>query len=192
MASARMLFISMDMRRLGKFLMLALTRKFSQTSQVRHATQSTFSRRLRRRETRLGVSLYDRCTYPLMLTINRRAFRSTAESIVTSLYADRAQSQKRQVGQRPDLQIAAAVKLTLKSISDWLRRLAPAAGHPSTQINTRHFHGMAQNFTAGEIDMALQTTVPKCRYLHESRRPCVRKIRTDFESLDDVMTTKKG
>lgn len=146
----------MDTKWLEDFLALAQTRNFSQASSDRNVTQPAFSRRIRALETWLGVSLFDRRSYPVTLTTEGRMFRDSAEAILTTLYANRAQFQESQIGQRPDLRIAAATTLNLNFIPNWLRRLEPQTGHLTTHISTQNFHDMAQNLAEGEIDLVLQ------------------------------------
>ncbi|MEY8829577.1 LysR substrate-binding domain-containing protein [Sedimentitalea sp. XS_ASV28] len=144
------------MKWLEDFLTLAQTRNFSQASSDRNITQPAFSRRIRALETWLGVSLFDRRSYPVTLTAEGRVFRDSAESILATLYANRTQLQETQIVHRPDLRIAAATTLNLNFIPNWLRRLEPQTGHLTTHIFTQNFHDMAQNLAEGEIDLVLQ------------------------------------
>lgn len=179
----------MDIKWLEDFLVLAQTGNFSQASLERNVTQPAFSRRIRALEAWLGVLLFDRRTYPVTMTGEGRAFRETAESIIASLYADRAQFQEQQVGKIPDLRIAAATTLNLNFVPDWLRQLEPAIGHLTTHIFTTNFHDMAQKLADGDIDLVLQYSYEKVPLLFELSRFQTRVLA--HESLVLVSATDK-
>ncbi|MDZ5695982.1 LysR family transcriptional regulator [Chelativorans sp. M5D2P16] len=160
----------MDTKWLEDFLALAQTRNFSRASEERNVTQPAFSRRIRALESWLGVSLFDRRTYPVTLTTEGRAFRETAENIVATLYADRAQFQERLHVNRPDLRIAAATTLNLNFIPDWLHGLEGETGHLTTHIFTQNFHDMFHDLAEGEIDLVLQYAHADVPLLFEASR----------------------
>lgn len=160
----------METKWLEDFLTLAQTRNFSRASEERNVTQPAFSRRIRALESWLGVALFDRRTYPVTLTDEGRAFRETAESIVSSLYADRAQFQQSVHVNRPDLRIAAATTLNLNFIPDWLHGLEPLTGHFTTHIFTQNFHDMVHHLAEGEIDLVLQYAHSDVPLLFEASR----------------------
>ncbi|WP_295805620.1 LysR family transcriptional regulator [uncultured Nitratireductor sp.] len=160
----------MEIKWLEDFLTLAQTRNFSRASEERNVTQPAFSRRIRALEGWLGVALFDRRTYPVTLTEEGRAFRETAESMVSSLYADRAQFQQSVHVNRPDLRIAAATTLNLNFIPDWLHGLEPHTGHFTTHIFTQNFHDMVHHLAEGEIDLVLQYAHSDVPLLFEASR----------------------
>ncbi|MFV0384539.1 LysR family transcriptional regulator [Paracoccus sp. (in: a-proteobacteria)] len=160
----------MDIKWLEDFLTLAQTRNFSQASQERNVSQPAFSRRIRALESWLGVSLFDRHSYPVVLTEEGRTFRDTAETVLATLYSDRAQFQEHLTRGRPDLRIAAATTLNLHFVPAWLRQLEPLTGHLTTHLLTRNFHDMAQNLADGEIDLVLQYSHAKVPFLFELSR----------------------
>lgn len=160
----------MDMKWLEDFLVLAQTRNFSKASEERNVTQPAFSRRIRALEIWLGVPLVDRRTYPVTLTAEGRAFRDTAETVITSLHADRAEFHQTVHHSRPDLRIAAATTLNLNFIPDWLKGLESETGHLSSHIFTQNFHDMVQQLAEGEIDLVLQYAHDDAPLLFEQSR----------------------
>jgi DNA-binding transcriptional LysR family regulator len=58
----------MDTKWLEDFVSLAETRSFSRSAQLRHVTQSAFSRRIQSLEAWAGADLIDRSSYPTTLT----------------------------------------------------------------------------------------------------------------------------
>lgn len=162
--------LHMDLKWLEDYLTLARTRNFSQASKERNVTQPAFSRRIRALENWLGVTLFDRRSYPVTLTNEGRIFRDTAETILGTLYAERAQFLETQHGQRPELRIAAATTLNLRFIPNWLRQLEPLTGHFTTHIITQNFHDMVHDLDEGEIDLVLQYNHSDVPMLFETLR----------------------
>ncbi len=58
----------MDTKWLEDFVSLAETRSFSRSAELRHVTQSAFSRRIQSLEAWAGANLIDRSSYPTTLT----------------------------------------------------------------------------------------------------------------------------
>ncbi len=160
----------MDMKWLEDFLVLVQTRNFSKASEERNVTQPAFSRRIRALEIWLGVPLFDRRTYPVTLTAEGRAFRDTADAVVGSLHADRAEFHQKVHSSRPDLRIAAATTLSLNFIPEWLKGLEAETGHLSSHIFTQNFHDMVQQLAEGEIDLVLQYAHKDAPLLFERMR----------------------
>ena len=59
---------SMETKWFEDFISLAETRSFSRSAELRHVTQSAFSRRIQSLEAWAGVALVDRSSYPTALT----------------------------------------------------------------------------------------------------------------------------
>jgi hypothetical protein len=81
----------MDTKWLEDFVSLAETRSFSRSAQLRHVTQSAFSRRIQSLEAWAGVDLVDRSSYPTRLTAAGATFYLQAQEILQSLQSSRAQ-----------------------------------------------------------------------------------------------------
>lgn len=157
----------MDTVWLEDFLSLARTRNFSKSAEERNITQPAFSRRIRALERWLGVALFDRRTYPATLTPEGRAFRETAETVLSDLLRDRAQFRQAAHVVRPDLRIAAAATLNMTFIPGWLKALEPQTGVLTSHLITRRFNDMVQLLAEGEVDIVLQYRHEKVPVLFE-------------------------
>lgn len=82
---------AMDTKWLEDFVSLAETRSFSRSAQLRHVTQSAFSRRIQSLEAWAGVELVDRSAYPTRLTPAGASFYVRAQEILLSLQNSRTQ-----------------------------------------------------------------------------------------------------
>ena len=81
----------MDTKWLEDFVSLAETRSFSRSAQLRHVTQSAFSRRIQSLEAWAGFKLVDRSAYPTRLTPAGASFYVQAQDILLSLQNSRTQ-----------------------------------------------------------------------------------------------------
>ena len=79
----------MDTKWLEDFVSLAETRSFSRSAQLRHVTQSAFSRRIQSLEAWTGFALVDRSSYPTRLTPAGTTFYAQALDILLSLQISR-------------------------------------------------------------------------------------------------------
>lgn len=79
----------MDTKWLEDFVSLAETRSFSRSAQLRHVTQSAFSRRIQSLEAWAGASLVDRSAYPTQLTPAGATLYARALDILQSLQSSR-------------------------------------------------------------------------------------------------------
>ncbi len=82
----------MELKWVEDFLAVARLRNFSQAALARHATQSALSRRIRALESWYGVQLFDRSTYPVVLTAAGGHFLPLAEEMVANLYRSRREA----------------------------------------------------------------------------------------------------
>jgi DNA-binding transcriptional LysR family regulator len=75
----------MDTKWLEDFVSLAETRSFSRSAQLRHVTQSAFSRRIQSLEAWAGADLVDRSSYPTTLTPAGEVLHAKALDLLQSL-----------------------------------------------------------------------------------------------------------
>ena len=80
---------AMDTKWLEDFVSLAETCSFSRSAQLRHVTQSAFSRRIQSLEAWAGVALVDRSSYPTRLTSAGATFYAEAVDILQNLQSSR-------------------------------------------------------------------------------------------------------
>ena len=94
----------MDTKWLEDFVSLAETRSFSRSAQLRHVTQSAFSRRIQSLEAWAGVQLVDRSAYPTRLTLAGATFYVQAQEILLSLQSSRTQPGSPETAQQGEAQ----------------------------------------------------------------------------------------
>ena len=94
----------MDTKWLEDFVSLAETRSFSRSAQLRHVTQSAFSRRIQSLEAWAGVELVDRSAYPTRLTLAGATFYVQAQEILLSLQSSRTQPGSPETAQQGEAQ----------------------------------------------------------------------------------------
>ena len=70
---------------LEDFVVLAETRSFSKSAQIRHVTQPSFSRRIQALEGWVGLDLIDRSTYPPALTPAGEHFYTQAQDLLNRI-----------------------------------------------------------------------------------------------------------
>ena len=75
----------MDTKWLEDFVSLAETRSFSRSAQLRHVTQSAFSRRIQSLEAWAGADLINRSSYPTTLTPAGEVLHAKALELLQSL-----------------------------------------------------------------------------------------------------------
>ena len=79
----------MDTKWLEDFISLAETSSFSRSAQLRHVTQSAFSRRIQSLEAWAGTALINRSSYPTTLTPAGEALYLQAMELLQSLHTAR-------------------------------------------------------------------------------------------------------
>jgi DNA-binding transcriptional LysR family regulator len=79
----------METKWLDDFVSLAETRSFSRSAQLRHVTQSAFSRRIQSLEAWAGTDLVNRSSYPTTLTPAGEALYSQALELLQALHNTR-------------------------------------------------------------------------------------------------------
>ena len=94
----------MDTKWLEDCVSLAETRSFSRSAQLRHVTQSAFSRRIQSLEAWAGFKLVDRSAYPTRLTLAGATFYVQAQEILLSLQSSRTQPGSPETAQQGEAQ----------------------------------------------------------------------------------------
>ena len=85
----------MELKLLEDFSAVASSRSFSAAARARHVTQPALSRRVRALEDWYGQTLFDRSTYPVVLTDAGSAFLPVAEQVIADLYRSRRAARAR-------------------------------------------------------------------------------------------------
>ena len=153
----------MEVKWLEDFLSLSATSSFSRSAEERHVTQSALSRRIRQLETWIGVSLFDRTSYPVRLTEQGQEFLPKAQKILDLLHQTRSDLQKRHAAAAEVLSFATLNTLSLTFFPNWIRNLESQIGPLRTRFCERQstFAGKIAMLVNGESDFLLT-------YAHES------------------------
>ena len=75
----------MELKWLEDFAALVRTGNFSRAAQERHVTQPAYSRRIRALEYWLGVTLFDRSSFPVRLTLAGEEFLPKAQALIADI-----------------------------------------------------------------------------------------------------------
>lgn len=145
----------MDLKWLEDFVSLANTGSFSRSAAERNVTQPAFSRRIRALEVWLGTELIDRSTYPTTMTAAGRAFRTTAEEVLTLLGQQRDEFQLERAHTRPALRFAALSTITLTFFPRWLRDIESRLGTLTTRLFSGDMHDCVEALSEGHCDFLL-------------------------------------
>ncbi|MGC5778751.1 LysR family transcriptional regulator [Methylobacterium sp. NFXW15] len=144
----------MELKWVEDFISLAETRSFSRSAELRHVTQSAFSRRIRSLEVWLGTVLLDRSTYPITLTADGRHFLETAEEVVRLLTLSRADFRSRsEASSLPHVTITALHSLCLSVLAGWLGRIREVVGPLGSRVLPENFNICIQALVEGGYDL---------------------------------------
>ena len=146
----------MELKWLEDFLALASTGNFSKAADLRHVSQSAFSRRIKNLEFWLGVELIDRSTFPINLTEEGVTFRETAEELVTQLNSMRDDFRGLSKQEKATLSFSALHSLADTFFPDWVRNIQNL-GYvmPGTRIMGHDLHDCVQAMKTGDTDFML-------------------------------------
>lgn len=159
----------MELKWLEDYLSLCETLNFSRSAAARNVTQSAFSRRIRALEIWLGADLLNRSTYPVTLTTEGLAFRSTAEEIVRLSYQSRANLSGKPRS-RSELKITVLHSLALTFLPHWLNRLKAQIGEVSTRVLPENYSVCLQALVDGDYDLLLTFHHPSIPVPLDTRR----------------------
>lgn len=117
----------MELKWLEDFTVLASTSSFTRASELRHVTQSAFSRRIKQLEIWLGVTLVNRATFPAELTKEGKAFLPVAQETLRNFYRTRAALQPNG-DELKIIRFSGLQTLTVTFFPLWLKKLQEQMG----------------------------------------------------------------
>jgi DNA-binding transcriptional LysR family regulator len=147
----------MEMKWLEDFVALAETLNFSRAAELRHVTQSAFSRRIKQLEEWVGASLVDRASYPSRLTDAGQRFVPVARETLRQLYHTRRELQVEEGSDARTVRVTALHTLSFTFFPDWFGALSQRLG-PLVSIMKPDSGSMEENLTSlveGECDFLL-------------------------------------
>lgn len=148
----------MELKWLEDFVKLADTGSFSHSADQRSITQSAFSRRIKSLEEWLGVKLIDRGTYPTQLTPAGKAFKETAERILSA--AQNARRQLQHAEKEQWVEFATPSTIAARFIPGWLKAIEGEIGTVRVRVFPGNLHDCVQSFLAGRVDFLIVYSHP--------------------------------
>lgn len=147
----------MELKWLEDFIALAATSSFSRAAEVRHVTQSAFSRRIKQLELWLGVTLVSRATFPAELTRAGQTFLPIAQDTVRQFYNTRKALQPNHEVQNPIITFSALHTLTVTFFPHWLKQIADDIGGIRSRLSPDRggFEDNTATLTEGEVHFFL-------------------------------------
>lgn len=139
----------MELKWLEDFVCLADIGSFWKASEARHVSQPALSRRIRALEDWLGVTLFDRTTYPITLTAFGRQFLPYAQEMLRTSKGIREEFRLLAGARADEVRVATLHTLSthlLPAIVERLLRVQPRARAiviPSVQGVEHHFDALA-------------------------------------------------
>lgn len=153
----------MELKWLEDFTVLASTSSFTRAAELRHVTQSAFSRRIKQLEIWLGVTLVNRATFPAELTQEGQMFLPVAQETLRNFYRTRAALQPNDNDENRLITFSSLHTLTITFFPLWLKRMQEKIGQIRSRLSPDR-GGIEQNIQTlsdGEVDFLLT-------YAHES------------------------
>ncbi|MDH5204955.1 MAG: LysR substrate-binding domain-containing protein [Hylemonella sp.] len=145
----------MDTKWLEDFVSLVETRSFSRSAQLRHVTQSAFSRRIQSLEAWVGADLLDRSTYPTRLTPAGEALYPQALGLLQTLHLTRTQVRGHAAAGSDVIEFAVPHTLAFSFFPAWLNRLRESFGPFKSRLMAFNVHDAVLRLTEGGCDLLI-------------------------------------
>jgi len=134
---------------------LAVTHSFSRAAQLRHCTQSAFSRRIQSLENWAGVALVDRSSYPPSLTAAGQTLLASANEMLDTLQSARNQMRGHQAAGQDTIDFAVPHSLAFSFFPHWVMGLRESFGAFKSRLIALNVHDAVMQLTEGGCDLLL-------------------------------------
>lgn len=153
----------MELKWLEDFVSLSTTLSFSRSARERNVTQSALSRRIRQLESWLGLSLFDRSSYPIGITEEGKIFLPRAREILKLVQTSRQEARQQHDDTAEVLVFATLNTLSLTYFPGFVRRIEERLGSLKTRFCDQYssYDGNVAVLNQGECDFLLT-------YAHET------------------------
>jgi DNA-binding transcriptional LysR family regulator len=145
----------METKWLEDFVSLAETRSFSRSAQLRHVTQSAFSRRIQALEAWAGTDLIDRSAYPTRLTPAGETLYDQSVEMLQNLQSTRAMLRGHSAAGQDVLEFALPHTLALTFFPTWVSRLSDKIGPFKSRLMALNVHDAVQRLVEGRCDLLI-------------------------------------
>lgn len=145
----------MDTKWLEDFVSLAETRSFSRSAQLRHVTQSAFSRRIQALEAWAGTDLVDRSFYPTCLTAAGQTLYSQSLDILQRLQSTRAMLRSHTLAGQDFIEFSMSHTLASTFFPTWASNLREKFGPVKSRLMALTVHDAVLCLVEGSCDFLL-------------------------------------
>ncbi len=145
----------MDTKWLEDFISLAETHSFSRSAELRHVTQSAFSRRIQSLEAWLGADLIDRTSYPTRMTSAGEVFYEQAIEMLGQINNTRALLRSKRTSAQTTLDFAVPHTLSLTYLPKWMTKLEKNFGSLHARLLALNVHDAVMTLVEGGCDLML-------------------------------------
>lgn len=145
----------METKWLEDFISLAETHSFSRSAELRHVTQSAFSRRIQSLEAWLGADLIDRTSYPTRLTPAGEVFYEQAMEMLGQINNARALLRNKRPAAQTAIDFAVPHTLSLTFMPKWMTELQEDFGPLHTRLIALNVHDAVMTMVEGGCDLLL-------------------------------------
>ncbi len=146
----------MELTWIDDFLALEHTRNFTRAADMRHTTQSAYSRRIARLEEWLGATLFDRDARPVALTPEGSEFLGRAKLLRTDIMDTRRALQVLRSHYDQSMRLYTTNTLAIGFLPTWL----PNAGKRPTSILVASTTGCLDALAASRCDCIIVPSFP--------------------------------
>jgi DNA-binding transcriptional LysR family regulator len=146
----------MELTWMDDFLALEQTRNFTRASEMRHTTQSAYSRRIARLEDWLGARLFERDSRPVRLTPQGQEFLTRARAIRADILDARRALQVLGSNYEQSLRLYTTNTLAVGFLPGFLKT---ALARPTTVL-VASTTGCLESLTAGRCDQMIVPSFP--------------------------------
>ena len=147
--------VRMETKWLEDLQSLAATHSFSRSAQLRHVTQSAFSRRIQSLENWAGVALVDRSSYPPSLTAAGQTLLASGNEILETLQSARNQMRGHRAADQDTIDFAVPHSLAFSFFPHWLMGLRGRVAGLKSRLIAANVHDAVVQLTEGGCDLLL-------------------------------------
>lgn len=144
-----------EIKWLEDFLAVASSGSFSRAADARNVTQPAFSRRLKALETWIGVTLLDRSSYPITLTLAGERLLPVAERVVREIRAARDEARVRIMSDRSTLKLAMPHSLAVGFFPSWWQTVAGSTDTITAKVVADNLHDCVELLVQGGCEFLL-------------------------------------
>jgi len=145
----------MEIKWVEDFLSVVETLNFSRSAKLRHVTQPAFGRRIRALETWLGAELFDRSSYPCVLTKAGESFVPIARDMFNQAIQARLILRGQMAGQRALVKVAMPHTLLLTLYPKLLLEIEQCTGALCSSVEATNVHDAVMALIERNCDLLI-------------------------------------